>query len=75
MQCFAIPFKPLGVRKMAKTVSCSNTTNIKLSDEQKDENGVPSEDARYHLRSALKAVIGTFSGAVKIGLLLFAYST
>ena len=25
MQCFAIPFKPLGP-KMAKTVSCSNTT-------------------------------------------------
>ena len=27
MQCFAIPFKPLGP-KMAKTVSCSNTTDF-----------------------------------------------
>jgi hypothetical protein len=37
MQCFCIPFKPLGVRKMSqKTVSYSNTTDDKDDDKENE---------------------------------------
>ena len=55
MQCFAIPFKPLGP-KMTKTVSCSNTTNLRryLSNDEFDKIVIPQDMVTPKPRKAKK---------------------
>ena len=47
MQCFGIPFKPLGVRKMTKTVSCSNTTSSRDGDHDKQSSKNSKENGTF----------------------------